>query len=183
MRVMQRLIDSSWFGMSACCLLLLFVTTACTANGVGIPYAEWVDQNEFKGASEYWLQKTQEIQIPDAETVPFPRYPGSSLFHFEDNSNSKEGLNRLILLTTDPFPVVRDWYISHIPTFCTYEKKDRPVPMHVIARRCDSDSRKAGNYDLFTTNPNITVKRIGSHLRGFYGNFVTAIEIAYRPAE
>jgi len=180
---MQRLIFLSWFGMSARCLSLLFVMTACTANGAGIPYAEWVEKNELKGATDYWLQKTQEVRIPDAETVPFPRYPGSKLFHFEDNSDSKEGLSRLVILTTEPFPAVRDWYISHMPTLCTYEKNGRPFPMHVLARKCGSDSRKAGNYDLFTTNPNITVKEIGTHLRDFYGNFVTAIEIAYRPAE
>lgn len=89
----------------------------------------------------------------------------------------------MLLVTTEPFQKVRDWYKGQLPTHCIYEKQDQPVSKYVFARKCDPDSREAGNYDLFTTNPNVIVKEIGSQLRDFYGDFLTTIEIAYRPAE
>lgn len=167
--------------ISACCGLLILMMTSCAADA-GSPYAEWASQNEFQGASDYWVKKTKRTNIPESRAVPFPKYPGSKLIDYKDNSGSGEVLSRMVLVADAPFHKVQQWYKARLPDFCAYKKKEKPVSEYVFAQECNTYSKAAGNYDLFTTNPNLTVKEIGSHLRDFYGKFMTIIEVAYVPA-
>lgn len=173
----RRLVIPAFFA------LLVSVAMSCASSGAEIPYAEWAGKNEFGGASDYWLRKTRELRIPNAETVPFPKFPGAKLIDFQDNRDSAEALSRMLLVTPESFVKVRDWYEEQLSSHCSYASQRKPVEKHVFARKCDPDSREKGDYDLFTTNPNVIVKEVGTDLQDFYGEFSTTIEIAYRPSD
>lgn len=151
----------------------------CSANAER-PYAQWASPDEFPGATKYWKQKKMEAAVPLATDIAIPRFNSAKLIRIENYGDKKGYLSRIVLATAAEFEEVVEWYRNKISHFCVAES-DALMQSITLANDCMCEGRPIADEPmcLFTTTPNVTIKKVQKNTEEFFGDFRTVIEIAY----
>lgn len=156
------------------CLLL-----GCSAR-MERPYADWASADDFPGATKHWQEKKAQATIPLASKMAIPRFDSAVIIRIEEYGNKKGYLRRMILATTARSDEVAKWYQNELSDFCLAEN-DSTNRSVTFANQCTCEGRPIDEKPmcLFTTTPNVTVKKVPDGTEEFFGNFRTLIEVAY----